>query len=116
MHLRLANGATGVVHASRFASGHLNDLALRIYGTKGGLEVLGNNEKSILRGSLGEDMLAGAWRDLPAPPVPTNYQRFIAAIRAGTGVLPDFARGAALQRVLDLAVLSDQAHSVDMTV
>jgi predicted dehydrogenase len=116
MHLRLANGATGVVHASRFASGHLNDLALRIYGTKGGLEVLGNNEKSILRGSLGEDMLAGAWRDLPAPPVPTNYQRFIAAIRAGTPLLPDFARGAALQKVLDQAMASHEARSLDMPV
>ena len=116
MHLRLANGATGVVHASRFASGHLNDLALKIYGTKGGLEVLGNNEKSILRGSLGEDMLAGAWRDLPAPPVPTNYQRFIAAIRAGTPLLPDFARGAALQKVLDQAMASHEARSLDMPV
>jgi predicted dehydrogenase len=116
MHLRLVNGATGVVHASRFASGHLNDLALKIYGTKGGLEVLGNNEKSILRGSLYEDMLSGTWRDLPAPPVPTNYQRFIAAVRAGTPVLPDFARGAALQRVLDQAVASDEARSLDMAV
>jgi predicted dehydrogenase len=116
MHLRLANGATGVVHASRFASGHLNDLSLKIYGTKGGLEVLGNNEKSILRGSLDEDMLSGTWADLPAPPVPTNYQRFIAAIRAGTPVLPDFARGAALQKVLDQAVASDEANSLDMAV
>lgn len=116
MHLRLANGATGVVHASRFASGHLNDLSLRIYGTKGGLEVLGNNEKSVLRGSLGEDMLSGTWRDLPAPSVLTNYQRFIAAIRAGTPALPDFARGAALQKVLDQAVASDEARSLDMPV
>lgn len=116
MHLRLANGATGVVHASRFASGHLNDLSLRLYGTKGGLEVLGNNDKSILRGSLGQDMLSGAWRDLPAPPVPTNYQRFVAAIRAGTPVLPDFARGAALQKVLDQAVASGEARSLDMPV
>ncbi len=116
MHLRLANGATGVVHASRFASGHLNDLSLRLYGTKGGLEVLGSNEKSILRGSLGEDMLKGEWRDLPTPPVQTNYQRFIAAIRNGTPVLPDFARGAALQKVLDQAVASDEAHSLDMAV
>jgi predicted dehydrogenase len=116
MHVRLANGAIGVIHATRYASGHLNDLTLRLFGTKGGLEVRGSNQYSQLRGSLGNDMLTATWRDIEAPPVPTNYQRFIAAIRAGTGVLPDFARGAALQRVLDLAVLSDQAHSVDMTV
>lgn len=116
MHLRLANGAVGVLHATRFASGHLNDLTLKIFGTTGGLEVRGNNEVSILRGSLGEDMLKGQWRDLPAPPVQTNYQRFVAAIRGGTPVLPDFARGAALQRVLDLAVASDEAQCQDMAV
>jgi predicted dehydrogenase len=116
MHLKLANGATGVVHTTRFASGHLNDLVLRIFGTKGGIEVRDINHVSQLRGSLGEDMLSGTWTDLPARPVQTNYQRFIAAIRAGTPVLPDFARGAALQKVLDLAVASDEARSLDMVV
>jgi predicted dehydrogenase len=116
MHLRLENGAIGVIHASRFASGHLNDLQLRLYGTKGGLEVRGSNELSVLRGSLGEDMLTATWRELPAPPVATNYQRFVAAIRAGTPVQPDFARGAALQKVLDLAVASDEAGALDMAV
>ncbi|TNC74379.1 Gfo/Idh/MocA family oxidoreductase [Rubellimicrobium roseum] len=116
MHVRLANDAVGVIHATRYASGHLNDLTLRLFGTKGGLEVRGSNVFSQLRGSFGDDMLTGTWRDLDAPPVPTNYERFIAAIRAGTGVLPDFARGAMLQRVIDLAVLSDQGHSVDMAV
>lgn len=116
MHLALANGATGVVHATRFASGHLNDLTLRLFGTKGGLEVRGSNTVSLLRGSLGDDMLTATWADLPCPPVQTNYQRFVAAVRAGTPVLPDFARGAALQKVLDLALASDEARSLDMAV
>ncbi len=116
MHLRLANGATGVVHATRFASGHLNDLTLRVFGTTGGIEVRDINHVSQLRGSLGEDMKSGTWTDLPARPVQTNYQRFVAAIRAGTPVLPDFARGAALQKVIDLAVASDEARSLDMAV
>lgn len=108
MHVALANGAVGVVHASRFASGYMNDLTLKLFGTKGGLEVRGGgSDGGSLRGSLGEDMLTATWRDLPTPAVETNYARFIAAIRAGTGVLPDFARGAALQRVLDQAVASD---------
>jgi len=116
MHVRLANDAVGVIHATRYASGHLNDLTLRLFGTKGGLEVRGSNAYSQLRGSLGNDMLTGTWQDMDAPPVPTNYQRFIAAIRAGTPVLPDFARGAMLQRVIDLAVVSDQEHSVDKAI
>jgi len=116
LHLRLDNGAIGVVHATRFASGHFNDLTLRIFGTQGGLEVKWENNVSSLRGSLGDDMMTATWKDLPCPEVKTNYVRFVEAIRAGQQVKPDFARGAELQKVLDLAVASDKAHSVDLTV
>ena len=112
----LDNGAIGVVHATRFASGHFNDLTLRIFGTQGGLEVKWENNVSSLRGSLGDDMMTATWKDLPCPEVKTNYVRFVEAIRAGQQVKPDFARGAELQKVLDLAVASDKAHSVDLTV
>ena len=36
--LRYASGARGAIWASQVAPGHLNDLRLRVYGTKGGLE------------------------------------------------------------------------------
>ena len=39
MQVRLANGALGTVGATRFATGHLNDLRLRLYGLTGGIEV-----------------------------------------------------------------------------
>ncbi len=35
--LRYANGARGMIWASQVAPGHLNDLRLRVYGSKGGL-------------------------------------------------------------------------------
>ncbi|WP_333711891.1 Gfo/Idh/MocA family protein [Yoonia sp.] len=116
MHLRLTNGAIGVVHASRFASGHLNDLRLRLYGTKGGLDLRYEKGQSVLYICEGEAMLTGDWTELSPPEVPTNYERFIAAVREGTSVLPDFARGAALQRVLDLAVVSDAQAAADQLV
>jgi predicted dehydrogenase len=116
MHLRLTNGAIGVVHASRFASGHLNDLRLRLYGTKGGLDVRFEKGQSALYICEGDAMLTGDWTALLPPEVPTNYERFIAAIKAGTAVLPDFARGAALQRVLDLAVVSDAQGAADQLI
>ena len=116
MHLRLENGAIGVVHASRFASGHLNDLVLQLFGTKGGIEVRFEKAVSRLRASLGEDMLNGTWVDVETPAVKTNYVRFVEAIREGRQELPDFARGAALQKVLDLAMASDKAQSADMAV
>lgn len=116
MHTRLKNGAAGVIHASRFASGHLNDLTLRIFGTEGGLDVRFENNQSILRTCLGADMPAGKWTEVEAPPVKTNYARFIDAIRAGQQVTPDFARGAVLQKALDTAMASDQDGCGDLQV
>jgi predicted dehydrogenase len=116
MHLRLENGGVGVIHASRMASGHFNDLRLRIFGTKGGLDVAYENNVSSLRACIGDDILTAAWRNVEVPTVKTNYERFVAAIRANTQVLPDFARGASLQKVLDLAVQSDRQGSLDLLV
>jgi len=116
MHLGLATGAIGVVHASRFASGHLNDLQLRIFGTMGGLDVRFENKVSRLVGSLGSDMPKAKWAEMETPPVRTNYQRFVDAIRDGRQDKPDFARGASLQKVLDLAVASDKAQSRRLAV
>ncbi len=106
MQVVLANGALGTVSATRFASGHLNDLRLRIYGDQGGLEVLFEKGESRLRACLAPDLQTATWHDVAAEVLPTIYERFIAAIR-GTGVAePTFARGAALQRMLDQAEVS----------
>lgn len=106
MQLRLANGALGTVAATRFATGHLNDLRLRLYGQTGGLEVSFEKGISRLRACLGDDVQTGTWHEVNCPPVPTIYQRFIAAIRGEGAAEPDFARGAALQRLLDRAEAS----------
>lgn len=116
MHLSLQNGAIGVIHASRFASGHINDLSLRIYGTEGGLDVQFRDWKSSLSISQGEDLRHGKWVDVPTEPVVPNFRRFIEAVKIGQQVSPDFARGAALQRVLDLAVASDAAGACDQVI
>ncbi|QYK42813.1 MAG: Gfo/Idh/MocA family oxidoreductase [Paracoccaceae bacterium] len=106
MQVRLAGGALGTVAATRMAAGHLNDLRLRIFGDLGGLEVAFERGQSRLRGCIGTDLAAAGWRDIPAPPVPTVYQRFVAAIREGGPAEPGFARAAVLQRVLDAAEAS----------
>ena len=106
MQLVLANGALGTVAATRFASGHLNDLRLRIYGDKGGLEVQFEKNTSRLFACLEPAMKTADWTEIACPPVPTIYQRFIAAIRGEAPAEPTFARGAELQRLLDLAEAS----------
>ena len=92
-----------------------NDLKLRIFGTKGGLDVAYENNVSSLRACTGDDILTATWRNVETLSVQTNYQRFIDAVRSGEQVEPDFARGAALEKVLDLAVQSDGEGSRDLS-
>ena len=116
MQVVLGNGALGTVSATRFATGHLNDLRLRLYGDKGGLEVCWEKNVSTLRACLQPDMQTATWHAVDAPVLATIYQRFIAAIR-GEGVAdPDFARGAALQRMLDRAEQSAAQHGLSLNV
>jgi predicted dehydrogenase len=103
MQVVLENGALGTVAATRFATGHLNDLRLRLYGDKGGLEVRFEKGISALRACLAPDVRTAEWHDVDAPAVMPIYPRFIAAIRGEAAAEPDFARGAALQRLLDRA-------------
>jgi len=108
MTVDFSNGALGVIHASRWATGHLNELRLRIHGDKGALEVMHSTEGSRLAGCLGDDVERAVWREIDAGTVPTNYQRFAAAVMAGEPVEPGFRHAAELQRVLDLAIETEQ--------
>ena len=101
------NGALGVVHASRWATGHLNELKLRIYGEKGSLEVRHTSEGSWLRGCSGKDIETATWHDIDAGTVPTNYDRFARAVQEGKNQEPSFRHAANIQKVLDLAIVSD---------
>ena len=103
MTARLENGATGVIHATRFAPGHLNDLSLRLFGTRGGIEVTNAGPLGTLRICEGDDLESATWREVPLDPVETNYQRFAEAVRTGVPMKPDFATAARLQKVIDRA-------------
>lgn len=116
MQLVLENGALGTVAATRFASGHLNDLRLRIYGDKGGLEVTWESNISGLRACLAPDLESAQWHEVETPVLPSIYERFIAAIRGEGKADPDFARGAALQRLLDRAEQSAAKGGLSLAV
>jgi predicted dehydrogenase len=116
MQVVLENGALGTVTATRFATGHLNDLTLRIHGTKGALEVNFIKNVSSLRACLESDLETATWRKVQAPVLATIYQRFIAAIRGEGAPDPDFVRGAALQKMLDRAEQSNGQNSRMLTV
>ncbi|TIR98063.1 MAG: gfo/Idh/MocA family oxidoreductase, partial [Mesorhizobium sp.] len=92
-------------------SGHLNELRLRIYGDKGGIEVVHNLNGSMLKGCIGANVEDAKWEELDAGTVPTNYQRFVEAVKSGVQAEPNFRHAAGLQKVLDLAVVSDEKRA-----
>ncbi|HMN85177.1 MAG TPA: Gfo/Idh/MocA family oxidoreductase [Bauldia sp.] len=104
LSVELRNGALGVIQATRFATGNLNDLQLSLYGTKGALRVFTDGKVSSLSACLAADIDTQTWRPVETPPVETTYQRFAAALRSGVNGDPDFRRAADIQRVLDLCL------------
>ena len=108
MSVDFSNGALGVIHATRWAAGHYNDLRLRVYGDKGGIEVVHTPTGSILRACIGEDAELAQWEDIDAGTVPTNYMRFAEAVKAGENGEPDFRHATNLQRALDLAFVTEK--------
>ena len=107
MTAEFSNGAMGVIHASRWATGHLNELRLRMHGDKGGIEVIHTPTGNSLRACVGEDVEKGFWRDLDAGTMATNYERFIEAVRENRTREPSFRHAAELQKVLDLALVTE---------
>jgi predicted dehydrogenase len=107
MVVEFDNGALGVIHSTRFAAGHLNDLRLRIYGTLGSLDVNHGNAGSSLKACLDADVDTQTWRPIEVPTGETNYQRFVAALREGKTREPSFAHAANLQRLLDLGLATE---------
>ncbi|MBU1174290.1 MAG: Gfo/Idh/MocA family oxidoreductase [Alphaproteobacteria bacterium] len=111
MSLGFENGAIGVMHASRWASGHFNDLKLRLYGEKGGLELTHRLDGTELRVCLDRNLEKAAWTEIAAKPVETNYQSFARAVKSGVTREPGFRHAAELQRVLDLAIAADRHNA-----
>lgn len=104
MSATLANGALGTIQATRWATGNANDLRLSLFGTKGALRVWSNAQRSSLSLCSGPGIDVPLWRDVTCPPVLSNYQRFLAAVRSRKNGEPDFRRAANLQQALDLVV------------
>ena len=112
LSVEFANGALGVIHASRYMTGYANVLKLDIFGDKGAIEIAHGFEWTEIRLCSGEDVHTQAWRRVAAPAVETNYRKFIAAILARGNDEPSFRRAAELQQVLDLCFQPSAAISL----
>ena len=112
MTVEMTNGALGVVHMTRYATGNLNDLNLAVYGDRGALKIWANHEDSHLDACLGEDIHTQTWRRIRCPETPRNERRFADALASGTNGEPDFRRAAEIQKLLDLAFVSDSERKM----
>ncbi|GGE20905.1 oxidoreductase [Aureimonas endophytica] len=108
MTIELANGALGVVHMSRFATGRRNDLDLVVHGEKGALKVWADHENSRLEVCLGPDIETQTWKLVDCPPTPKNAERFVIALLSGENGEPTFRRAAEVQKLLDLCFAADE--------
>ncbi|MHB1000358.1 MAG: Gfo/Idh/MocA family protein [Armatimonadota bacterium] len=103
------NGAIGTLHSSRWATGHGNTVALKVYGDKGALDLdLDRPEPDTLRVCTGENVARNAWEQMPCPPVPNMYQRFITSILEGKQGQTSFEGAAKVQAYLAASMESSE--------
>ncbi|MCU4927056.1 Gfo/Idh/MocA family oxidoreductase [Halobacteria archaeon AArc-dxtr1] len=123
-HAELENGATATVEASRFATGHKNDLSMEINGSEGSLrftieklnelEYRGADDRGFKTIMVTEE--SDPYVDHWWPPghvlgwehtfVHANYE-FLSAVRDGEEHTPSFADGYRVQELLDAVERSD---------
>ena len=111
MSVELTNGALGVLHASRWATGYANTLRLDLFGSHGALQMTSDGRKSWLGKCTGTDIDTQTWREVRCAPVPSVYQRFVNAVQSGVNADPAFRRAMKIQRILDLCLeAGDRSH------
>lgn len=97
------NGALGTVHCSRYATGYINREFICIYGDKGAIEIDFNKGQNILRRY---DVELDVWETIGCPKTPSNYERFITALKTKKNDASDFANGIKIQKYLEATYIS----------
>lgn len=100
-------GAVGTLHTTRWATGHGNTVALRVFGDQGSLDLnLDRPAPETLRACLGRDIHKNLWKPVKCPVVPDTYRRFVDSIRTGRQAQTSFDGGARVQTYLDASARS----------
>jgi predicted dehydrogenase len=100
IELDFADGAVGVIHTTRWATGYANREHIEVHGTEGAL-IVDLTHGDELQLCLGPDRHKTTWTTELHPPVPTLYHDFIESIHTGKQAQPDMFRGAEIQAYLD---------------
>jgi predicted dehydrogenase len=104
-----AGGGIGTIHASRWATGQVNSLRIRVFGDEGAVEVdldRGPDQYRVIRGKTA--IRKGQWKDVRCRPAPSAYERFIRSIRTGKFDASDFGNGAKVQAYLEASIRSHE--------
>ncbi|MCV3243207.1 Gfo/Idh/MocA family protein [Mesorhizobium sp. ZC-5] len=105
---RMVSGALATVTATRYATGHANDLVLTLSGTRGAVRVETDGKISKLSACLGKDVDENRWREIETPPLKRNARRFADALISGRTGDPSFRRAAEIQKLIDAAFESGE--------
>jgi predicted dehydrogenase len=109
IELRFTGGGLGVLHTSRWATGHANHLRLEVHGTRGAVMFDLDRSYEMLDTCLGAGTTRAKWKTSSLKPAPSIYQRFIRAVQTGEQEQPDLLRGAQIQAYLDACERSAQS-------
>jgi predicted dehydrogenase len=106
--VEFANGALGSIQTTRWMTGHLNRLFLKISGTEGSVSFDSELSDTAYKICQGPDIETDTWKSVEVKATPNLQQRFIKSIRTGEQDQPDFRRGAEIQKLLDASFKSDE--------
>ena len=110
VRLHYVDGLVGVCHATRWATGHKNRVAMSLHGTEGALRINLDDGFNKLHLCTGKNVEKARWTTRTVRATPSIYQRFIRSIRIGQQDQPDIERGAHIQSYLDACERSSKIH------
>ena len=111
--LECENGAIGNLAITRWATGHKNSLSLSIHGDRAALRLdLDKSYEMLELCRLAPDGTTQPWESIYCGKTPSIYQRFVQSIQSGVQEQPDFARGAEVQKALDLCQASCESKKM----
>lgn len=103
------NGAMGAIHMTRWATGEVNSLRLRVFGDEGGLTLDIEEDGSSLKLCSGEDRHKAKWRKVKISKVPTLWQVFVdCLLNENMKAEPSFRHAADLQKLLECSLAEEK--------
>ena len=107
--VRFANGAIGVIQASRWCAGDVNTVTLKVSGDKGSLDYQEfRPDGKDLSVCMGDDIHSSppVWKPVDCPETKSTYERFAESIRDGVQGQTSFDGAVKVQSYLEHSFIS----------